>query len=86
MNCFAADSDEEPGTGKAPLAKPDPDNVSEGEPVKSLDEPEAEPVKSSDEPEGGPTKSTDQPEGEPIKSSDELEAAVCNFPFQTASR
>jgi len=48
------ESDEKSDPEKAPLAKPEPDNVSEGEPIKSIDEPEAEPIKSPDEPEGEP--------------------------------
>ena len=53
------------------MAKPEPDNVSEREPIKSIDEPEPEPIKSPDEPEGKP--------------ADENETVVShgNFLFQT---
>ena len=68
---FAAESNEKPNTDKAPLAKPEPDNVSEGEPIKSIDEPEPEPIKTPDEPEGKP--------------ANEYETVVShgNFLFQT---
>lgn len=68
-HCFAAESGEKPNTDKAPLAKPEPDNVSEGEPIKSTDEPEPEPIKSPDEPKGKP--------------ANEYETVVSNFLFQT---
>lgn len=71
-NYFLDETDAE----RAPLAKPENDNVSEGEPIKSLDEPKGEPDKPSGKPEG-------EPEGEPTKSTDEPEAVVSSDLPQT---
>ncbi|KAL9986462.1 hypothetical protein ACROYT_G000615 [Oculina patagonica] len=64
----------DPNAGSAPLAKPEPDTVSEGEPIKPPDEFKGEPIRSPDEPEGEPIKSPNEHEYESIKSPDEPEA------------
>lgn len=73
---------------KAPLAKPEPDNVSQGEPIEPPEEPkegqvkspEEEPIKSTEEPEGEPIKSTEEQEAEPVKSPDEGEGEPSKTP------
>ncbi|XP_078369902.1 uncharacterized protein LOC144653707 isoform X2 [Oculina patagonica] len=77
MPLLSAVKDYEDGrkdAGSAPLAKPEPDTVSEGEPIKPPDEFKGEPIRSPDEPEGEPIKSPNEHEYESIKSPDEPEA------------
>lgn len=70
QRAFGVSSGEKPFL-RAPLAHPEPDNVSQEETDKPTEKPKEEPIVSPGKLSGAPVKSSDEPEVEPVKSSDE---------------